>query len=511
MAIIIPSNKIYSKSFDPIVDNEITGIELETNEATINYDTQTVFNQQYEDFADIDTGNTVQSFKGYQGSTWIADQGILNSAVIGALVIISEVQYSIVITAKIEENQENQLITNLITGLSKATGEPNILYTIYGDYSKGKLDGNTVWLKGQGDDISLVYSYPHGIIDNDQETSHESNVSYSLEGKTSVNYSASANFSDGTHTVTAHAEVSLGSFTYASPIKVIIDNKEYWRIQFDIIAGLRLNTATISKIGLTYSGPDNTFEAPITEGIYETYTPKRIEVSINGNVLKLDLKSGTSKIGNGNKVFSFEGNELIQTTNVPSIESKYQSIIDKWKNGKQTAVIRCAIADYYSEDKEEVTTNYNAQISITKVTNLTLGYDVEFQSTKKIQFGDNQYITLYCHTGNNELSDFSINVKKQDGNTYKGRIDFTIIKPQTKQYNGFYSSTTMQNIKAISISGDNLPMTFHEGDIVIPYKYTNYGDKPLLYNKDFTPKQLKVVGTRILKKGLMQELTLLEV
>ena len=60
-----------------------------------------------------------------------------------------------------------------------------------------------------------------------------------------------------------------------------------------------------------------------------------------------------------------------------------------------------------------------------------------------------------------------------------------------------------------SISGK---MLFDIGDIVIPYNYTNQGDKPVAYNKDFTPKQFKVVGTQIsMKQGVTQELTLQEV
>lgn len=122
-------------------------------------------------------------------------------------------------------------------------------------------------------------------------------------------------------------------------------------------------------------------------------------------------------VGNGNKVFSFDGNELIQTTNTPTQESKYQSIIDKWESGKQTAIITCPITDYYD-------------LTGSKVINVNTGSK----------------------------------------------------------------------------------MVFDIGDIVIPFCYTNHGDKPISYNKNFAPKQFKVVGTSISKKqGIQQTLTLQEI
>lgn len=64
--------------------------------------------------------------------------------------------------------------------------------------------------------------------------------------------------------------------------------------------------------------------------------------------------------------------------------------------------------------------------------------------------------------------------------------------------------------KIIDTATSDKPL-FDIDDIVIPYVYTNKGDKPLSYNKDFTPKQFRVVGTKISdRQGGMQELTLLE-
>ena len=105
---------------------------------------------------------------------------------------------------------------------------------------------------------------------------------------------------------------------------------------------------------------------------------------------------------------------MIQSTNTPTQESKYQEIIDKWKDGKQTATIACPIVDFYD-------------------------------------------------TNGNKVIDTSV--------------------------------------------GDK--MLFDIGDIVIPYTYTNQGDKPISYNKNFTPKRFKVVGVGISKQqGGAQELTL---
>lgn len=125
--------------------------------------------------------------------------------------------------------------------------------------------------------------------------------------------------------------------------------------------------------------------------------------------------------GNGMNLVNLSSSELLQdgakSSNKRMSKFLAENILNSYKNGKQTAVISCPVANYYDENGNKV-------------------------------------------------------------------ID-------------------------ISTSGK---MLFHEGDIVIPYVYTNQGDRPLSYNKDFTPKQFKVIGTKLSKlQGGMQELTLQEV
>lgn len=407
MAIVIPSKYIYSKSFDPVIDNQISEIEIGIKTPTIVIKNETVYKEELSNFTKaLDKTN----FAGYIPLGGL--NGIIMSNRMGAVYVGAINRQYCDVQITINNYQDDSLIT---------IGKSDYFnHTITGTVTKERLSNkSTINIRR----TNGFYSQPTEItlvsLDIKTYNPEITSKNYSQEvipTNISINYK-NANFEIGE--ISAMLNLTKGYPTIKSIVNS--DGSTTYTITINLLVGAEIIKAKFKNDSTIYDTTDsathtlNLIESD--ECTKETYAPKVVSVNINGELLVLDLEDKTYKFGNGNKVFSFDGNELIQTTNTPMSQNKYQGIIDKWKNGKQTAVISCSIADYYD-------TNGNKVINI-------------------------------------------------------------------------------------STSGK---MLFQEGDIVIPYIYTNKGDKPLSYNKDFTPKQFRVIGTKISKnQGGMQDLTLQEI
>lgn len=112
-----------------------------------------------------------------------------------------------------------------------------------------------------------------------------------------------------------------------------------------------------------------------TTGIYEEYEPTQVEFSFYGNTIGVDLTDQTVYINGqtAKKVYSVDGNELMQTDNYildengditdNAIEVMYGETQKSYGNGKETVTLRCSISDYYEADKDGFPTD-NKVISI---------------------------------------------------------------------------------------------------------------------------------------------------
>ncbi|MCM1437795.1 MAG: hypothetical protein NC131_01095 [Roseburia sp.] len=400
MAIVIPSKHIYSKSFDPVIDNNISNVEIEVKKPQLAIKEDAIAKQTIE--SDFNEGE-IQPSIGDKSHLIAGSDGY--RANYDAFAYISLTPIYAQTQIQINKQQTNKIVLSI---LSDEISKIQIAWggTIIEGVANGYLQYNR----------NSSQAHYITVIDVPQITTTPTSFTesgYDLANETHFEHTYTYEVNDpkaGELSVKAKAENDLSD---VSNIK-IVEFSEYYELNLIVLAGLK-----IVKVGGGTKAPaatGNNFTS-LLSGEYIEYVPSAVTITINGKVYYLDLQNKNLKIGDGNKVFSFDGNELIQTTNTPPPESRYQQIIDKWKNGKQTAVISCPVADYYDTDGNKV-------------------------------------------------------------------IDTTI-------------------------SGK---MLFNIGDVVIPYVYTNKGDKPLSYNKDFTPKQFKVVGTKISKRqGITQELTLQEV
>lgn len=410
MAIVIPSKNIYSINFDPVIDNQIDKVEFTEKQASIVESQEEAAKQTITNFVD-GSSFTIERLNGFN------DGRDINATYIR----VTDIKYTPTITINVDKKQNNKLVKSLITGVD-GNGNSNIAYELFGDVQKGQAYIELL-VSGGENNLTIVKRITDGYSDemNAQDTTYSFSINNSHKYKNKMEFSPSFKTVSTPPNNDLSTEIEIDGGTLFSAKTV--ETEEQFSISFNLLVGF-----TLYKAMLTYANMEESNYRLVNINSYETfgtqyyphsekYVAKKVNITINGTVLSLNLEDNTIQKGNGNKVFSFDGNELIQSTNTPTQESKYQGVINEWRNGKQTAVITCPIADFYDENGDKV-------------------------------------------------------------------ID-------------------------TSVSGK---MLFDIGDIVIPYTYTNQGDKPVAYNKDFTPKQFKVVGTKISKnQGGTQELTLQEV
>lgn len=410
MAIVIPSKNIYSINFDPVIDNQINKVEFTEKQASIAESQEEVAKQTITNFVD-GAPSEIEKLNGFN------DGSNINATYIR----VTDIKYTPTITINVDKKQNNKLVKSLITGID-GNGNSNIAYELFGDVQKGQAYIELL-VRGGGNNLTIVKRITDGYSDemNAQDTTYSFSINNSHKYKNKMEFLPSFKTvsTPSNNDLSTEIEIDGGTLFSAKTVEM----EEQFSISFNLLVGF-----TLYKAMLTYTNMEesnyrlvniNSYEAFGTQYYphSEKYVAKKVNIAINGTVLSLNLDDNTIQKGSGKTVYSFDGNELIQSTNTPTQESKYQVVIDKWKNGKQTAIIACPIADFYD-------------------------------------------------TNGNKVIDTSVSGK----------------------------------------------MLFDRGDIIIPYNYTNQGDKPVAYNKDFTPKQFKIDGTSISKKqGVQQVLTVQEV
>lgn len=497
MAIVIPSKHIYSKSFDPVVDNNITSAEISVKKSNFLYDDEDVYSQDFDEFINISDKKI----------DWNGDFNIITPYwywTFAGLECNAINKINVLINIPIEQNQK--YVKKIFYGKGE-NGDSNIKFQIYGDITTENITGNVSNLhKENSNDWN---ENPTINIAGKTIKSAETDVAFDLPSVVEYTYKYEEN-QDYKKTIKVELDcTSLGltqnenSILTAEPTSVVIDGKKYISIQFSMLSSMNIIKWGSHWAQSSSSVPD-TLDLDTAEKI--TYLSKVVEITVNGAVIKLNIEDKSIKIGDGNNVFSFDGNELIQTTNTPRAEEKYQGVIDKWKNGKQTATITCPIADYYDESQqtEDVIERKIASQTITTVAGQKI-----YSSTVFVSVGDGKISSVVV---NPPLNRFLKSVKIQNitRNSFSYQAELSSVPPSGVSIPIVFNVSILYEAEK-PIIGMNKRMTFHEGDIVIPYTYTNKGDKPLSYNRDFTPKQFKVVGVKISKKqGGTQELTLQE-
>lgn len=487
MPIIIPSKHIYNKELSLLNDNIIRTISVDVKEPQITNESGNVYNKK--DTNSTNILGTVQTDKN-------AGDFVSSTPIYTAIAYVEVTPTYRAIDITIPQNYDNKRIVDIFTG-KDSNDKPNIKASFIGTVESGITNGYGAAVQRQdAQGFNRHYAYIKDITTNITDT--KNNISYSLPELTVTEHVEYIQNQVGGGTIIlseATAEVTLNNQDNLLTVTPYIQNNEY-HLSLYVLCGLEIKTLK-GKGGWTVANvttpPDNLYY-PIS-GNYERYIPSQINISFYGDVITLDLQDGTVTIGDGDNPMSFDGNELIQTTNTPTIENAYQKIIDKWDNGKQTAVISCPITDYYDTDGN-LAINSTGMVSCKLISKN--GNELEFQElgTRRMQTGLTQF-----KVGTRTIT---VNVTFVSQAIDNSNFRATLISGQSGllAVGGIYQTDRYKK---------NAKLLFDIDDIVIPYIYTNKGDRPLSYNKDFTPKQFKVVTTRIsMEQGVSQELTLLE-
>ena len=189
--------------------------------------------------------------------------------------------------------------------------------------------------------------------------------------------------------------------------------------------------------------------------------------------------------------------------NIPTSDGLATNVLSEYKYGKETAVLKCNIGDYYD-------TNDNLCISSkTVVPTYTFRASHEEMSGNPLR---NHYVEFTID--NVYKNDITINFTATlDG--MDRALSVVIPSGDTKaRYNGVFTSTStlIMSIVVNSITSGQPPMTFQIGDIVMPYVFgANKQDKPMSKYKDGSPKMFRVIGVRLYFSGATwQDITIQE-
>lgn len=580
MAIIIPSKNILEINNQKVVDNEVDNIEVSyKNIVQDNHYAETVHNEEITSGFVLDSSSITDTDTGYINKIVLPDNPFVD--VYGSYVCANSFYYvskEIFIPFK----QDNtHVLTSILTGLNKE-GNNNINYSCYGQIISGITHQSmtvTVMLNSLKTGVESIYGiYVPPTLESAYIKEKEDVGNYSIQYEQTSEYS---DF-DGR---TTQAKLNIEDKSNLSTVlgeEVFIGEDKYLKLSLsNILCGMRIIRGQGRSTATPMGNLDDRFiSANIGNSTYEQYIPEKVSITIYGNTLGIDLKDKVIKIGDGQHVYSFDGNELMQTSNVHSermsaisvgsyvrdadesysyyrftqelsigeellkdgnviynangesayveeidienvktlviraqkdgefanmsnvlatvpiysvSETLYYKVLNDWKSGKEVAVIRCLVDDYYEEKETDVKITFQNKSG----NDLQFTLDVDVPIGAIIKWG--------------KLSPRAqVVVTKYENGIYYGTSN---VIPM--EY-GVENDGSADKIIKISPQRLGYPMTIMIGDVVTPYVKSpekTVGDKPMskYYDKN-TPKNFLVVGKGIIHDGqLLQEITLQEI
>lgn len=352
---------------------------------------------------------------------------------------------------------------------------PNISYTV--TYAKGEGD---FLFKGE-DDFNFDYSFN---TTSTQVEQIENKYMHPYEVSQAITHKAEVMVENKGNITTAPFEVDKdGNYTIELTIKV---GNKYWGY----------GETTRSHI---YGFEETTVTRTDVHSVYKK--PLSLEISFYGDIGQYEKVEIPLKQGTGKNVFAMETNELIQG------------------GGSRGVVLDNSVVTITYEDQSP---NGGRYIRVEKTQNfedrifVAFSYtDTDGLSTYSIRPMDQGLSSFRVEVGS--PNDFKLHSVRQESSTGTD----TAVNIINAYKNGKETAELLCSIGeykdtngelAISTKDNDLPMTFNNGDIVVPYKYTARGDAPLSTKKDGkTPKEFLVTGVEFIFDGAVwQKITLQE-
>jgi hypothetical protein len=344
MAIIIPSKNIYSIKNSPIIKNEIRKIEYNAANVAVNTEENSaVYNATISDYNEITNYRAKDmATKRYSRPTGLGSPTHLYSAAIAYAKFDNflKIDKEIVVNRNVKDNKYI-LQLNEYEESEDGTSKAPISYAIYGKKTIGLATAK--WqIDLNASDLGIV----------------ESEISYLSpmeESKTAeiitLPSKIVAEYVDESSNEKPKIELT---FEKSDNVYYLETNKSFYRLRIEIPIGIRTTTLSGYVAQSLTSSPTEIN----LKGFYETYEPSRVELSIYGNVISLNLSEEVLSVGESNRKtdFSIGENELLQTDNLYQDENALTKFandtIHQYQNGKETITLLCSISDYFDDTND---------------------------------------------------------------------------------------------------------------------------------------------------------------
>jgi hypothetical protein len=357
MPIIIPSKNIYEIDNSKIRDNIIDRIEVLAKDVLPNNDYNAVVYNQTHNVNSVNI--TTENIENYEVDSKYfyvkqsSSVGSVENIQLSASYAAYKDQKTAHFTIRIPLTDKNKWINSLYTGVD-GEGKPRIKISLTGIRKYGRSQS------------FCDYDLPDSLF-NGKESDFElyvDRISYSdpefVSNSEFIEFREEISITDESHSTTASQKlIGWGNLAEATPTIETIGDSEYYVIDLDVMAGIRevlMDSYTFVDLK-TGSLPGKI----MLDGIYILYEVESIQLTFYGNTIGIQLQDKTIYIPdkNGKKPYSIDGNEIIQTSNhfangESSISSNFLKTLNSYKNGKETATLRCSISDYYDENGEKV-------------------------------------------------------------------------------------------------------------------------------------------------------------
>lgn len=365
--IYIPSRKIYSKENPKIRNNVIDNVSVGI--------TKVVNNDEY----DIPVYSHNEDTSNSQFNEWellkteFANSKVTSNSTGYIHYVASAVGIRPAYAKNITIAIPRQLKTSYISTIKKE-GTLNVSYSVIYRKSTGiatinvlsygqKMEGASDYIYEKRAFVYNKYEESKGTL---PEMTIEKTVEKSVEYSSPISVTANLTVQDETNiTDLSRSKVEETTDTYNVKLDILLCGEERYSAE-----------AKGSMTEEDWGGAIGTVDKELTlTGTCEKYEPIAVEITFNGNTIGISLEDSTSLVGSGNLPYSTNGNELIQNTGTTDgkLTSKVlgDNIIANYKNGKETAVIRCSIGDYYSYTSYPQTDEPTKVISIDKANRMT--------------------------------------------------------------------------------------------------------------------------------------------
>lgn len=500
----IPSKNIFSIDNPKVLDNQIDKIEVGAKEPSIVTEIANIYNTSIS-ATDFNTRNPQEN--GNAECTIVPyydTAGQFHAGLNGDWAYLNVEPYYKNVTIRIPAQQENSVILDILTGLDK-NDNANIQYTIYGDKITAQQNGSLYLIAlntSSGYYQIDNYGFRFGSVTGKAVAENEILDLSAYKEPISYTYNPTP---QGSIVKPVTVEVSISDIGNIETQEFDKTNNVYIAT-FTIFCGLRMRNIggqaylAEGRVITGYS-PHTTYEYEIPcSGTYEEYLPKEIRMSFEGKSMSLRLSDKTIKIGDGNGIIYFDGNELMQNT----LEITH---ISKRINGTTGEFV----LDGFYPVSGDVFVGLGEEMRNLAITKTATGINNRVEYNKSTGYVS---WTVYGTSPNtpiiavitgdlvvgNPLADRYAKIIDQ----YKDGKEIATIRCSIDDY---YDENGQ---KVIDIK--NGKMLFHQYDKVIPYVYgANGEDRPMSQYKDGKPKVFEVLSTRPFGDGAVwQELVLVE-